>query len=78
MNRSLMSAFVVMVCLLSGCAYMGYHGKSIQTYPDIHAGVRTDKDCLMCHAPQNAVKSGAPETPHPDFTGCLKCHNDTI
>lgn len=67
------------LCLLAfltaGCghlAYLGMHGKSIQTFPDIHESVIADSDCLECHADGEQ----GPETPHPGFTGCLKCHND--
>lgn len=59
-----------------GCAYLGFHGKSIRAYPDIHAGVRTDQECLECHHPDNDPQG--PPTPHPQFTGCLKCHNDAV
>jgi hypothetical protein len=61
---------------LFGCAYMGFHGKSIRAYPDIHANVRTDQECLECHHPDKDPQG--PPTPHPRFTGCIKCHNDEI
>jgi hypothetical protein len=35
--------------------------------------VTRDVQCLECHHPDHAQ---GPPTPHPDFTGCLKCHND--
>jgi hypothetical protein len=35
--------------------------------------VTRDDQCLECHHPDHAQ---GPPTPHPDFTGCLKCHND--
>jgi hypothetical protein len=62
--------------LIGGCAhtaYLGFHGKSVNAFPDIHAGVTRDVQCLECHHPDHA--QGSP-TPHPDFTGCLNCHND--
>ena len=59
-----------------GCghmAYLGAHGKSIRLYPDIHEYVEKDAQCLECHHPDNP---DGPVSPHPDFTGCIKCHND--
>jgi len=56
-----------------GCAYLGFHGPSIQSHQDMHQGFREDKQCLSCHHPDEA---SAPPAPHPGFTGCLKCHND--
>lgn len=64
------------VLFLSGCAhtaYLGFHGKSVKAFPEIHASVQSDAQCLECHHPDNAQ---GPPTPHPNFTGCLKCHND--
>lgn len=73
---------VLIVCLgiafVSGCAYrayLGFHGTSIKLHPEIHAGVSTDSECLQCHSLENSL---GPPTPHPDFTGCLKCHNDEV
>lgn len=61
----------------AGCAYrhyMGFHGPSIRLHPDIHEGVTEDQQCLECHHPdRNPV---GPPTSHPQFTGCIKCHND--
>ncbi|MGX9365076.1 hypothetical protein ACTVJH_03440 [Desulfoplanes sp. PS50] len=55
-------------------AYLGVHGASIRQKWDVHANVgQTDAQCLECHHPDNAK---GPATPHPEFTGCLKCHND--
>jgi len=54
---------------------MGIHGSSVKEYPGIHDNVTEDKQCLECHSPDNAQ---GPVTPHPNFTGCLKCHNDEI
>jgi hypothetical protein len=59
-----------------GCghmAYLGVHGRSIRLYPDIHESVEKDAQCLECHHPDNPV---GPVSPHPEFTGCIKCHND--
>ena len=68
-----------MVIILGGCAYrhyVGLHGPTIWTYPDIHDGAAKDTDCLGCHDPdQNPT---GPATSHPRFKGCLKCHNDTM
>jgi len=62
---------------IAGCghwAYLGIHGTSIRQAWDVHAHVgKTDAQCLECHHPDNAK---GPVTPHPNFTGCLKCHND--
>lgn len=66
------------IVLVSGCAYRAYfglHGTSIKLHPEIHAGVSTDSECLQCHSPEHPL---GPPTPHPDFTGCLKCHNDEV
>lgn len=56
-------------------AYVGLHGKSIRSYPDVHEGVTADSRCLECHHPENV---GSPVTPHPNFTGCIGCHNDEV
>lgn len=65
--------------ILGGCAYrhyLGLHGPSVRRNPDIHAGVTEDADCLGCHHPdRNPV---GPPTSHPQFTGCLKCHDDPV
>ncbi len=68
---------VVALILLSGCAYMGFHGKSVRNFPEIHESVLTDPECLECHHPDNLYEN-APVAPHPGFTGCLKCHNDEV
>jgi ribulose-5-phosphate 4-epimerase/fuculose-1-phosphate aldolase len=34
------------------------------------------RSCLGCHHPDSAP--AGPATPHPHFTGCLKCHNDSV
>lgn len=59
-----------------GCghlAYLGVHGKSIKSFPEIHQGAAADAQCLGCHHPDNPE---GPATPHPNFKGCIKCHND--
>lgn len=68
--------FLCVILLFAGCAHMAYlgmHGKSIRSYPDIHESVVKDEHCLECHHPDNPE---GPVTPHPDFIGCIKCHND--
>jgi hypothetical protein len=76
-QRSIICAATLLI--LAGCAYrhyMGLHGPSIRSTPDIHEGVTEDGQCLECHHPdRNPV--GLP-TSHPQFTGCLKCHNDPV
>ena len=65
--------------LLGGCAYghyMGLHGPSIRSSPEVHQGVRADADCLACHDPDRDPVG--PPTSHPQFTGCLKCHDDPL
>jgi predicted CXXCH cytochrome family protein len=42
----------------------------------VHEGVTQDEECLACHHPDNEPEG--PSTTHPNFTGCLKCHNDDI
>lgn len=59
-----------------GCghmAYLGMHGSSIRSYPDVHDSVGKDDQCLECHHPDHAQ---GPVSPHPGFTGCIHCHND--
>jgi len=61
----------------SACAYrhyLGMHGPSVVAFPDIHENVTEDQDCLGCHHPERSP--AGPATSHPDFSGCLKCHND--
>jgi hypothetical protein len=67
------------IMLLTGCAYryyLGMHGPSVSRHPDIHAGITTDEECLGCHGSQSNPRG--PATSHPQFTGCLKCHNDEL
>ena len=56
--------------------YLGLHGPSIKRYPEVHEGVTDDEECLECHHPDK--EPAGPPTTHPNFTGCLKCHNDDI
>ncbi len=68
--------FTAITLFLLGCghtAYLGMHGKSVKLYPDIHKNVVADAQCLKCHHPDNPE---GPASPHPDFIGCIKCHND--
>ncbi len=69
----------IAVVILNGCAYrhyLGVHGPSIKSVPEIHEGITADQDCLSCHHP--AHSSIGPPTSHPHFTGCLKYHNDDL
>lgn len=81
MNRNHLLTFAMMMVLLvsSGCAYryyLGMHGPSIRDYPEIHLeSIKEDSQCLECHASKDNA-ADAPVTSHPDFKGCLKCHND--
>lgn len=71
--------FGIMLTIVNGCAYryyLGLHGPSIKKAPDIHEGITEDKDCLSCHHPDRDPEG--PPTTHPQFTGCLKCHNDDL
>ena len=80
-KRLLTLILLVLVASTAGCAYryyLGMHGPSTRNYPDIHkASIKEDAQCLACHAPKDK-SGGAPTTPHPDFKGCLKCHNDPV
>lgn len=74
--KRIAETIILGVLLLSGCAhtaYLGLHGKSIRSFPEIHEAAFSDTECLACHHPEDAT---GPPTPHPGFTGCLKCHND--
>ncbi len=68
---------LIVVILVTGCAYMRFHGKSVRTFPDIHDSVVADAECLKCHHPDNLAEN-APVSPHTKFSGCLKCHNDDL
>jgi hypothetical protein len=80
MNIFKISFFIFLVILsLSGCAYrhyLGMHGPSVKRHPDIHAKVTRDKECLMCHNPE--MNPNGPLNNHPQFIGCLRCHNDDL
>jgi len=72
----MMMAFLVFFSFTMGsCAYLGFHGPSVQRYPDIHENVSEDWQCLKCHYGDDPQ---GPLTPHPNFSGCLKCHIDEI
>lgn len=79
MKLQVKTLFKIAILLFSvsavfSCAYMGFHGRSIKLHPDIHKGVSEDHECLECHHPDKEPQG--PPTPHPKFTGCIKCHND--
>lgn len=77
--KTAVTALALGVLGLGGCAYrhyLGLHGPSIRRYPDIHAGVRRDEECLGCHHPDRDPVG--PPTTHPGFRGCLKCHDDRL
>jgi len=81
MQKGFRTILLLMVILsVFGCygyrAYLGLHGKSIRLFPDEHEAVTEDRECLECHHPNNS-EEGSP-TPHPNFKGCIKCHNDEI
>jgi len=81
MQKGFRTIILLMVILsVFGCygyrAYLGLHGKSIRLFPDEHEAVTEDRECLECHHPNNS-EEGSP-TPHPNFKGCIKCHNDEI
>ena len=71
--------FGIALILLGGCAYrhyMGVHGPSLRRCPEVHEGASEDAECLGCHHPDRDPVG--PPTSHPQFTGCLKCHNDPL
>ncbi len=80
MNKKYTMAIILGVVIgISGCGYgyyLGFHGPSIKSFPDIHEGITEDSDCLGCHGPEDG-SDDAPKTTHPAFTGCLDCHNDS-
>jgi hypothetical protein len=81
MNRKNLLTVAVLVILMasSGCAYryyLGMHGPSTRNYPETHGeSIKEDGQCLECHASKDNA-ADAPVTSHPNFKGCLKCHND--
>ncbi len=78
MQRIITSILAVAFSItLAACAhryYLGFHGPTIKTFPDIHRAVVEDDECLGCHG--DGDQSQGPPTSHPQFKGCLKCHND--
>jgi hypothetical protein len=66
--------FACVTMFVCSCAYLGFHGHSIKLHPDVHSGVSEDHECLDCHHPDKEIQG--PPTPHPGFSGCIKCHND--
>jgi hypothetical protein len=80
MKNMIFFLLFISLSVSSGCAYkayFGFHGSSIKQHADIHELATTDRQCLQCHHPE-AGEAEAPETPHPNFKGCLKCHNDNV
>ena len=71
----LLSAFLIFGCAHFDRAYLGFHGASVRLHPNEHMDVHEDHECLFCHHTDNAQ---GPPTPHPQFKGCLNCHNDPI
>lgn len=74
-----MSILFILLFIIFGCTYryyLGFHGPSIQLFPEEHEGITQDKECLECHDPK--IDPEGPPTSHPQFTGCLKCHNDKV
>ena len=73
------TVFCAVLTVFCSCAYrhyLGMHGPSVKAVPDIHQYVTKDQDCLSCHHPDRDPEG--PPTSHPQFTGCLKCHNDDL
>jgi hypothetical protein len=71
-------ALLAFLLLISSCTYrhyLGMHGPSIKRYPTLHADFKADKSCLTCHASGSPIHAPK-KTNHPNFKGCLKCHND--
>ncbi len=78
-KKTLTLFFLLLFLSSTGCAYrhyLGMHGPSITSSPEIHVDVQDDAECLECHDPQ--MQADAPPTNHPNFKGCLKCHNDAL
>jgi len=74
--KTLVKTVILLIFVLTifSCAYLGFHGHSIKLHPDIHNGISEDHECLDCHHPDKEPQG--PPTPHPRFSGCIKCHND--
>jgi hypothetical protein len=80
MNKIIKAVFLIVLLFTCGCAwkaYLGSHGTSIRLHMDIHEDVYKDIQCLECHHPDVTDFEG-PFSPHPNFKGCLKCHNDEL
>jgi hypothetical protein len=81
MKKTLTLVALALVVTSTGCAYryyLGLHGPTIRSLPDIHTEViKDDAQCLKCHGAEN-TSGEAPSTSHPGFKGCLKCHNDPL
>ena len=67
---------LVFSCACAYRYYLGMHGPSMNAFPDIHQNMTEDRECLACHHPDQAFE--APPTSHPGFTGCFKCHSDSL
>ncbi len=67
---------ILTIVTVSSCAYLGFHGPSILATPEVHSDATTDSECLECHHLNKEEDS--PQTPHPEFTGCVKCHTDPV
>ena len=78
MRRIIILFFLIVFTFsIVACAhryYLGIHGPSIKAFPEIHSGFTKDAECLGCHGLGD--ESQGPLTSHPQFKGCLKCHND--
>jgi len=68
---------LISACATTGLYYLGFHGPSIKQFSEVHEGIRKDQECLECHGLNADDLDGSPTT-HPQFVGCLKCHNDEI
>lgn len=80
-HRLITAAALIAFSTTTGCAYryyLGMHGPSTKNYPDFHlASIKEDSQCLGCHATKEETPD-APQTTHPNFQGCLKCHSDEV
>ncbi len=79
MRSLIVSLGALVMCFASGCTYryyLGIHGPSIRLHPEVHQGFKMDSECLRCHHPDRDPVG--PPTTHPGFTGCLKCHDDSL
>ncbi len=72
--RFLLMGIILFVLGCGHTAYLGMHGSSIRLYPDVHeSSIVEDVQCLECH---DSGSTDAPVSPHPEFNGCITCHND--